>query len=1407
MMTRFAEVFSFAYSRFLELKAKEDQNRELTIQNALERVRARALGMQDSDEITSVAKALLGAFRDLGYRLDSVGIGVHAEDDIYQVSVWSADDLTREGSVAPSTAYAPEPEVAERVDRGEYFTMEGFTRAFFVDYEQHRMAAEGYTPDQIRARLDAIPEQIYGHLAPFPGGAIALRTDTAFTDDDFAVARRFAEVFGFAHSRFLELQAKERQNRALQVEAALERVRSMALAMQTPQDLPSVSAAVFCELQALNFEGLATAIGEADQDRDLISQWTVLPADSPQVQFAYFQVYDSSGIRIAKELYPMSKLRQAHPFLEECVRSFAQDGPPCHVSWHWTKPELIELAERYVELGIWTPEQAKGLQPTWLAETDQCFFQHKQCYLWIFRQVALSAREIEELKRFVEVFSFAYDRFLELQAKERQNRELVVEQALERVRTQVAGMQESQDLHRVVAGVADELKKLGVGCDGVSIDIVNLAERTMRSHLTSAADSAEVAHPGRSIDWDDYGERWEKGAPWSQYLTLEDAIEHGRNLVEKGLVSEEVMQALQAWTEKMPSDGVTMLRVPFANGALAMSRKGPEPFSDDDIALLERFTEVFALGYRRYLDLEAAEERAREANLDRARQQVRGEVMSMKQTEDILGVVGVMCDELNGIGVACDEVGINIIDEAEGTVHTQWSSMVAAVTEQQDTQELGAGTVSSPLVPYWREKKVWSRRRSETGGPDAKGWVVDVPFEYGTLAMNRRQIDDTAEKFTGDEIDILGSFAEVVALGYTRFLDFQLLEEQNRQLTIDRAVERVRAEAAAMKESADIGRVLLALRDGWSDVGVKSVGPGVNIADQEADLFHTYVLGDDAFRGLVEGIRTEVDRVVATDVTPGVHLLRSCDIPLAHARAYGWAHPGLESGYWTAPESFPQELAEQWGTELPGAADYIGRSGINVPFSHGGLFAIADEGQVQTDEDIRLIERFADAVSFGYTRYLDLVAAEDRAREAQLERATERVRAEAMAMESADDIRRVVGVVRRELIALGFSERFPIVINYLDEKDEEHTHAYFALSNPRLRGHTWQSPELWEVDEQTAAGLILWEESHVARALVASQEVVRQAGDIDADALDGILHRVGLEPGAIDLADMGTHITAIPFTHGQIAVRADDFLTDAQIDVVRPLCDGLSLGFTRFQDFQRLEAQNVQIQEANRLKSDFLARMSHDLRTPMNAIIGYTRILLRRAKDVLGDRLYGNLENINTSADHLLHLINDILDLSKIEAGGIDIRPEDVDLGQLVTDCMTSVRPLVKPGVQFEERLEHSDTIHTDPDRLQRVVMNLLSNAVKFTEEGSITVSLKSVDEWVELSVVDTGPGIPAADLPFIFEEFRQVEGEKKEGTGLGLSIAKKSIELLGGTISAESEVGEGTTFKLRIRDYESANV
>ncbi|MFH1842488.1 MAG: histidine kinase dimerization/phospho-acceptor domain-containing protein, partial [bacterium] len=175
---------------------------------------------------------------------------------------------------------------------------------------------------------------------------------------------------------------------------------------------------------------------------------------------------------------------------------------------------------------------------------------------------------------------------------------------------------------------------------------------------------------------------------------------------------------------------------------------------------------------------------------------------------------------------------------------------------------------------------------------------------------------------------------------------------------------------------------------------------------------------------------------------------------------------------------------------------------------------------------------------------------------------------------------------------------------------------------------------------------------------------------------------------------------------------------------------------------ERDEAR-LQVQEATRLKTEFLARMSHDLRTPMNAIIGYARILLRKLQGQVDDRQYQNLENIQTSAHHLLDLINDILDLSKAEAGRIETHPETVELKRLFNECLAKSAPLVNPGVELRQQIDDIETLHTDPARLGRAIKNLLNNAAKFTETGTITLSAHRTDSRVEIAVADTGTGIP----------------------------------------------------------------
>lgn len=283
------------------------------------------------------------------------------------------------------------------------------------------------------------------------------------------------------------------------------------------------------------------------------------------------------------------------------------------------------------------------------------------------------------------------------------------------------------------------------------------------------------------------------------------------------------------------------------------------------------------------------------------------------------------------------------------------------------------------------------------------------------------------------------------------------------------------------------------------------------------------------------------------------------------------------------------------------------------------------------------------------------------------------------------------------------------------------------------------------------------------------------------------------------------------------------FLSELGFRIIHPLAFGLVIGyligkqFERVKELSQAQTENQQeiidlmkkksdLQSENRARFAFIANTSHELRTPLNAVIGFSDLLvenLELKKGIYSGQIQ-DLEKINKAGKHLLSLINDLLDLSKLNSGKMELFYEEIDVDLLLQDLLAITQPLVKmnnnhmlidnKGVSY---------VYADEMKLKQSLLNLISNAAKFTEHGGITLSAKAVDGHVHLSVSDTGIGMTKDQKETVFEEFRQAESSTTKnygGTGLGLSLTKQFIELMDGTIQLESHPNQGSVFTIVLR-------
>jgi signal transduction histidine kinase len=278
---------------------------------------------------------------------------------------------------------------------------------------------------------------------------------------------------------------------------------------------------------------------------------------------------------------------------------------------------------------------------------------------------------------------------------------------------------------------------------------------------------------------------------------------------------------------------------------------------------------------------------------------------------------------------------------------------------------------------------------------------------------------------------------------------------------------------------------------------------------------------------------------------------------------------------------------------------------------------------------------------------------------------------------------------------------------------------------------------------------------------------------------------------------------------GTIALRRTEvqLFTERQVALLQTFADQAVIAIENVRLFDEIQDKSKQLAEASERKSQFLASMSHELRTPLNAIIGLTEMMVTSAARFGTEKALEPLHRVNAAGKHLLDLINEVLDLSKIEAGKLELNPELINLARLIDEVVGTAGQLAEKNKNrlIVEAQDNVGALKTDSLRLKQILLNLLSNACKFTKEGEVALRVRKVADgrdWVELAVADTGIGLTAEQQAKLFQEFTQADSltaRRYGGTGLGLALSRKLARMMGGDVTVTSEPGKGSVFTVRL--------
>jgi len=937
-------------------KELAQKNRELEVEASLERVRTVAMGMNKADDMLDVCKTIAQQLAQLGVkeiRNVQTAIFSTARDTYMNYEYYVKHDKP----VITETTYSnneKHAEFAERMRKGYGQFSELNIRADEIkDWIAYQKTTNVFIDDY----LETAPSLNY-YWYSLGTVALGISSYQPLTDENKLLFKRFLKVFELSYTRYSDIKQAEGQAREAEIELSLERVRARAMAMQNSEELSGLVATLIAELGKLDMALSWCLITILDEAAWSAQVWR---ANSQQDQEP--QCYN---LPFADHPFQHAIMKAWKERLEKWSYVLKGDEKAAIDDYMFTKTDYSKLPKQ-VQAGI------RAANPAYFYFSFGNFGG-----LQVGGPDQLSDESLDILARFGKVFDLTYTRFNDLKQAEAQAREAQIQLAIERVRAKSMAMQHSDGLGEVIRLVLDLLTGLGLYVDSANF--------VLEPHKKTDKMNTWVASPGQlyptliALPYFDHpinnavlkaGAR--DGGFWSDSYPFE----------EKNSFFNYFFQNVQVPADRqkmiMDAPGYTRSVAFMSNIALSVTNYANVIYSDHENAIIKRFAGAFEEAYIRFLDLQKAEEQAREAQIQLALERVRARTMAMQNSHELSETVFVLFQQFKALGENPDQATIGIFNEEERVIE-YWVTMHGSQNNNVYKFSIDEPNVTRKIYDGWKkhqkslvidlsgkELEGFMRYRADMGGAPVnkaeKRRVINVAFFSKGLLNVQSNVERSAES-----IRLLERFAAVVEQTYTRFLDLKKAEAQTREAQIEAALEKVRSRSLAMFKTEEIGEVVNAVFEKLKDLGVNTESNAASI-----------MLLEDGSRDFVQWI------AIPGQVNVNSFRINYIDHPIPNeffeARERGddffsksfpfevknpyWTRVMKESDFNILPEELKQEVLRGEGYAL--SAAFGKYTAVCVPNFNGNLL---------TDAENDIIKRFARVFEQAYIRFLDLKTAE-----------------------------------------------------------------------------------------------------------------------------------------------------------------------------------------------------------------------------------------------------------------------------------------------------------------------------------------------------------------------------------------------------------------------------------------------